>query len=473
MDRERLYVDGSWVRSQGGFTDVVEAATEKVLGHAAVANHADINAAVDAARRALPSWQALAAVERSALLTAFAKALRVRATDTATLVSRENGMPISLSVPAEGHVPSYIVRYYADLVAQRETVERRAGVFGGDALVSREPVGVVAAVTPWNYPQALTAMKLGPALAAGCTVVLKSAPETALDAYVFADAAEEAGLPPGVLNVVPGDREAGAHLVAHPGVDKVAFTGSTPAGRAIAETCGRLLRPVTLELGGKSAAVLLDDVDLNVFLGQLVPVCLPNNGQTCHASTRVLAPRSRYDEVVEAVTAAVSGLVVGDPLDPATQIGPVASSTHRERVLALIAAGAGRLTTGGGVPDREGWFVRPTVFADVAPDDRLFQEEVFGPVMTVTPYDDEDHAVALANNSEYGLAGTVWTADQDRGIALAGRVQSGTLGINHYLLDVTAPFGGVKASGLGREMGPEGLHAYEHTKTIYLPRSTA
>ena len=468
MDRDRLYVDGAWTPARGGLADVIEAATGKVLGQAALADDA-----VAAARRALPEWRALAAVERSALLTGFAKALKARAVETATLVSRENGMPLSMSIPAEGHAPSYILRYYADLVAHRSTVERRPGVFGGDVLVSRHPVGVVAAVTPWNYPQALTAMKLGPALASGCTVVLKAAPETALDAYVFADAAEEAGLPPGVLNVVPGGRETGAHLVTHPGVDKVAFTGSTTAGRAIGEACGRLLRPVTLELGGKSAAVLLDDVDLDAFLAQLLPVCLPNNGQTCHASTRVLAPRSRYDEVVDAVTATVAGLTVGDPLDSATQIGPVASRTHRERVLGLIAAGAGRLKTGGGVPDSEGWFVTPTVFADVEPSDRLFREEVFGPVLTVTPYDDEDHAVQLANDSDYGLAGTVWTANPDRGIAVAGRIESGTVGVNHYLLDVVAPFGGVKASGLGREMGPEGLSAYETFKSVYLPRSTA
>lgn len=469
LDRDHLYIDGSWVTPRGGHCEVTEASTGKVLGAAAAASAADIDDAVAAARHAQPAWRATPAAERAAKLHAFADALDVRGADTAVLVSRENGMPIGLSMAAEGRVPAFLMRYYADLVVGRDAEDRRAGIFGGDVLVTKEPVGVVAAITPWNYPQALTAMKLGPSLAAGCTVVLKAAPETALDAYVLADAAQEAGLPAGVLNVVPGGRESGAHLVSHPGVDKVAFTGSTAAGRAIAEACGGLLRPVTLELGGKSAAVLLEDFDLDLFLGQLVPVCLPNNGQTCHASTRVLAPRSRYDEVVEALTAALSGLVVGDPLDPATQIGPVASSTHRDRVLSMIAAGSGRLTTGGGAPDRDGWFVTPTLFADVAADDRLFQEEVFGPVMTVTPYDDEDHAVALANDSAYGLAGTIWSEDFDRAIGVAGRVESGTLGINHYLLDVVAPFGGVKASGLGREMGPEGLASYEHLKSVYLP----
>jgi aldehyde dehydrogenase (NAD+) len=477
MDRTALYVDGAWRPPGGGLADVIEASTGKPIGQAAMAAAEDIDAAVAAARRARPAWAALPGADRADLMRALARALKSRAKETAALVSRENGMPVRLSVPAEGFSPSLIIRYYADLVAGRATTELRPGVLGGSVAVSREPVGVVAAVTPWNYPQALAAMKIGPALAAGCTVVLKAPPETALDAFVYADAAEEAGLPPGVLNVLPGDRDAGAWLVAHPGVDKVAFTGSTAAGRAIAEVCGRLLRPVTLELGGKSAAVLLDDADLEAFTAKLLEVCLPNNGQTCHASTRILAPRNRYDEVLAAVAATVSALRIGDPLDPATDIGPVASSAQRGRVLELIATGtgagtgSGRLVTGGRVPpgQPEGWYVEPTVFADVPPSARLFREEVFGPVLTVTPYDDEDRAVELANDSDYGLAGTVWTADVDRGLALTRRIESGTLGVNHYQLDLGAPFGGVKASGLGRELGPEGLSAYETDKSVYLP----
>jgi aldehyde dehydrogenase (NAD+) len=330
---------------------------------------------------------------------------------------------------------------------------------------------VVAAITPWNYPQALAAMKLGPALAAGCTVVLKPAPETALDAHAFADAAASAGLPAGVLNVVPADRDAGAALVSHAKVNKVAFTGSTAAGRAIGAECGRLLRPVTLELGGKSASIVCEDADLEQFAQALLEISLPNNGQTCHACTRILAPASRYAEVVEAITETVRGLRIGDPLDKATQIGPLVSPAQRDRVLDYVSVGradGGRVTVGGNAPDLPGWFVEPTVFADVGNSARIAQEEIFGPVLTVIPFRDEDEAVALANDSDYGLGGTVWTADIERGIALADRIETGTVGVNHYALDFGAPFGGVKASGLGRELGPEGLAPYLQTRSVYL-----
>ncbi|MCX4098459.1 aldehyde dehydrogenase [Nocardia sp. alder85J] len=474
FDRPSLFIGGEWVAPRGGSVDLVEAATEKPLGRSAAAGRADIDAAVVAARTALEGpWSGYTIAQRADALDRFAAALKARAKSTAALVSRENGMPISLSIAVNGYGPAAIVAYYADLLRGRDTDDVRPSMFGGRTLVRREPIGVVAAITPWNYPQALAVMKLAPALAAGCAVVLKPAPETALDAYLFAEAVIEAELPPGVLNVVPADREAGAHLVAHPSVDKVAFTGSTGAGRAIGEVCGRLLRPVTLELGGKSAAIVTDDADLALFTANLLEVSLANNGQTCHASTRILAPRGRYDEVVEAVTETVRTFVVGDPLDRATQIGPLVSAAQRARVLGYIEAGvrAGhRLTTGGGAPAGQphGWFVAPTVFADVDNTALLAREEIFGPVLTVTPYRDEDEAVAIANDSEYGLAGTVWTTDEERGIALADRIHSGTVGVNHYALDPAAPFGGVKASGLGRELGPEGLLPYQQTKSIYL-----
>ncbi|MFC0448977.1 aldehyde dehydrogenase [Rhodococcus jostii] len=474
VDRDALFIGGRWVAPQEGATvDVVEAATEKVLGRSAVASAADIDAAVSAARDALRGpWGELDNRARADVLDAFASALKKRGRDTATLVTRENGMPISLSAGVNGFGPAAMIRYYAALVREAAHQDVRPSAFGGRTVVRREPVGVVAAITPWNYPQPLAAMKIAPALAAGCTVVLKAAPETALDAFAFADAAEEAGLPPGVLNIVPAGREASAYLVQHPGVDKVAFTGSTAAGRAIGEVCGRLLRPVTLELGGKSAAIVAVDADLSVFASNLAEVSLVNNGQTCHASTRILAPRARYDEVVDVVTETVRGLAVGDPLDKATAIGPLVSAAQRERVLGYIEDGrsAGyRITTGGGVPDSQplGWFVEPTVFVDVDNSARIAQEEIFGPVLTITPYEDEDQAIAIANDSEYGLGGTVWTADEDRGLTLASRIHSGTVGVNHYALDLDAPFGGVKSSGLGRELGPEGLHPYFATKSVY------
>jgi aldehyde dehydrogenase (NAD+) len=316
-------------------------------------------------------------------------------------------------------------------------------------------------------------MKYAPALAAGCPVVIKPAPETTLDAYVLAEVARAVGLPDGVLNIVGGDRDAGAELVAHSSVAKVAFTGSTAAGRAIGEICGRLLKPVTLELGGKSAAILLEDADIPAFLSRLLRVSLAHSGQTCHASTRILAPRGRYTEVVDALTAAVQALTIGDPLSPATQIGPLVSETQRKRVLDYVALGrseGARLTAGGGVPADvdQGWFVQPTVLADVDNSWRVAQEEIFGPVLCVIPYADVDDAIRIANDSDYGLAGTVWTSDEDRGIAVARRFDSGNVGVNHFSLDPAAPFGGWKASGMGTELGPEGLQAYLRPQSVYL-----
>ncbi|WP_328395873.1 aldehyde dehydrogenase [Nocardia sp. NBC_00416] len=473
LDRRALFIDGEWVTPRTDSTvEVIEAATEKVLGTSALAEQADIDAAVAAARRALPAWRGLSPADRAALLDGFAAALKARAKQTAALTSRENGMPISLSIAVNGYAPSLMFGYYADAVRDTVRDEVRPSAFGGRTVVRRDPVGVVAAITPWNYPQSLAAMKLAPALAAGCTVVLKPAPETALDAFVFAEAALEAGIPPGVLNIVPGGREAGSYLVAHPDIDKVAFTGSTPAGQAIGEVCGRLLRPVTLELGGKSAALVADDADLDVFTANLLEVALVNNGQTCHASTRILAPRSRYAEVVEAVTETVRNLRIGDPLDRQTQIGPLVSAAQRDRVVGYIDSGRWdgyRITTGGGIPaDRPtGWYVEPTVFEGVHNAARIAQDEIFGPVLTITPYDGEQDAIEIANDSRYGLGGTVWTTDEERGLALADRIHSGTVGVNHYQLDLDAPFGGVKASGLGRELGPEGLTPYYTTKSVY------
>lgn len=314
--------------------------------------------------------------------------------------------------------------------------------------------------------------KLAPALASGSTVVLKPAPETVLDAFQLADAAEEAGVPDGVLNIVTGGREIGAYLVAHPKVNKVAFTGSTAAGRVIGETCGRLLRPATLELGGKSAAIILDDADLVSVARGLSWASLLNNGQTCYLSSRILAPRSRYRETVDAVAHLASTLVVGDPADLATRVGPLVSERQRRSVEAYIDTGrreGATVAAGGGRPKHldRGWFVEPTVFADLDNSATVAREEIFGPVLTVLPYDDLDDAVTIANDSEYGLGGTVWTSDPEKGLDLARRIETGSVGVNFFDLDIGAPFGGVKASGLGRELGPEGLDAYVRTKSMY------
>ncbi|MFF7475728.1 aldehyde dehydrogenase family protein [Streptomyces sp. NPDC008092] len=475
----KLFIGGFWVTPVSTEVNtVVGAATEEPIGQTPVAGPEDIDVAVAAARRGFVSWSQTAAADRADILDRFAAALISRADVIGPLVSSENGMPISLSVPANVYAPAATLSYYAGLVRKLEFEEDRPSLAKGVTKVRREPVGVVGAIVPWNYPLMLAMMKIAPALAAGCTVVLKPALETALDANELAAAAEEAGLPPGVLNIVPGSVAASQALVAHPGVDKIAFTGSTPVGRSIGEICGRLLKPVTLELGGKSAAIVLDDADLATTAAGLASASLANNGQTCYASTRILAPAHRYAETLEAVTSMVASLKVGDPLDPATRIGPVVTARQRESIERYIRSGrasGARLTTGGGRPAdlNRGWYVEPTVFGDVLNSMPIAQEEIFGPVLSVIAYKDVEEAIALANDSEYGLAGSVWSADVDRANSVARWLQTGSVGINGYSLDIASPFGGYKASGLGRELGPEGLSAYLHLKSVYQPRQAS
>jgi aldehyde dehydrogenase (NAD+) len=466
----RLFIGGEF-READKVEPVIEAATGDPLGDGSAATESEIDDAVAAARSALDGWRSTPAAERADMLNRLADALAARAADTNQLCTRENGMPIRLSRGANGVFPATLLRYYADMIANAEDEEIRPSMIG-HTIVRREPVGVVGAITPWNYPQALAAMKIAPGLAAGATMVLKAAPETALDALIYGEAAAEAGLPRGVLNIVAGGPAAGAYLVSHPGVDKVAFTGSTAAGRLIGEMCGRLMRPVTLELGGKSAAIVLDDADLDATIRGLKSASFVNNGQTCYLNSRILAPRSRYDEVVDAVAALAEGLTVGDPLDKATDIGPLVSSRQRDRVLNYIDIGkseGAKLVAGGSVPADQprGWFVAPTVFANVDNRARISQEEIFGPVLTVIPYENDRDAVDIANDTEFGLGGSVWSTDVERATQIARSVRTGTIGINDYQMDIAAPFGGVKASGIGRELGPEGLAAYQTLKSIY------
>jgi aldehyde dehydrogenase (NAD+) len=472
---DNLYIGGNWTTPSGPATiTVTSPATEEAIGSVPEGAEADIDRAVDAARSAFDDptgWSQYEPHRRAEILERFADALDKRGARTAEAVSRQNGMPIQTSQSMEAVFPALLLRYYAGLVKESAD-ERRPAMFGGTTVVRREPVGVVAAIVPWNFPQALAFTKIAPALAAGCTVVMKPSPETVLDSYVMIEAAMEAGLPAGVLNVVPAGAAVGAYLVAHPGVDKVAFTGSTAAGRSIAETCGRLLRPVTLELGGKSAAIVLDDADLGSRLEQFFPATLFNNGQTCFLATRILAPRSRYNDVVDTISDFAQTLTVGDPLDPATQIGPMVSAKQRDRVESYIWKGisdGARVTTGGTRPsdlDR-GYFVSPTVFSDVDNGHTIAQEEIFGPVLAVIPYDDVDDAVRLANDSDFGLGGSVWSEDPERALSVANRVRTGSIGINSYVNDPASPFGGIKASGMGREMGPEGLSGFQLVKSVY------
>jgi len=362
---------------------------------------------------------------------------------------------------------------FANLADTFPWEETRMGAFGMTK-VRREPVGVVAAIIPWNVPLFIAVNKVIPALLAGCTVVLKPAPETPIDSLMLGGLLVEAGLPEGVISVVPADREVSEYLVTHPGVDKVSFTGSTAAGRKVGALATERLKRISLELGGKSAAILLDDVDLASSAFMIAFSGLMNSGQACVAQTRILAPRSRYDEITEAITEAAKMFVVGDPSDPATQLGPLVAERQRDRVEGYIEKGkaeGARLVLDGTRPAGldKGWYVAPTVFADVDNKMTIAQEEIFGPVLSLLPYDTEDEALAIANDSDYGLAGSVWTADVDHGYEIATKVRTGTYGINWYAFDMGSPFGGYKCSGIGREDGPEGLSSFCELKSILMP----
>lgn len=475
ISKDAFFIGNQWVSpaSDRRFT-LVNASTGEEYGSAPEAVEADVDAAVAAARKAFETsgWADASPVDRAAVMQRFVAAVAARGDEIARTVSAQNGMPIGLSTLLEGQFGAGVVQYYAQLAEGLGAPDVRPSQMGKETLVERSAIGVVAAIVPWNFPVTLALNKIAPAMAAGCTVVIKPSPGTILDSYLLAEAALEAGVPAGVLNWVAADRDVGAYLVSHPGIDKVAFTGSTGAGRAIARTCGELLRSVTLELGGKSAAILLDDVDVGAFLQGVPMACMLNNGQACYNGTRVLAPRRRYGEVVEALAEFANGLVVGDALDPETQVGPMASAAHRDRVESYIGIGKqeARLVAGGGRPQstNQGWFVEPTIFADVDNAARIAQEEIFGPVLSVIPYDGEEEAIRIANDSAFGLGGSVWSADGDHATQIARKVASGTVGVNGYMPSLGAPFGGIKASGLGREFGPEAIAAYQNTKSIYV-----
>jgi acyl-CoA reductase-like NAD-dependent aldehyde dehydrogenase len=479
VDRTDLFIGGIW---QKPATDrritVRSATTEEVIGSVPEATEADVDRAVAAARRAFDDprgWSTWDPAARAAVIDKLADEVQARADETVRVISMQNGMPITIARALEAPYPAATLRYYADLARTQAIEEERPGIFVARTTVRRMPIGVVAGIVPWNVPQSLTMTKLAPALAAGNTIILKPSPETVLDAFLLADAVAAAGVPEGVVSILPGGRELGAYIVSHPGIDKVAFTGSTAGGRAVAKACAELLRPVSLELGGKSAAIILDDADLDLEkMGQsFFASTLANNGQVCFLGTRVLAPRRRYDEVVDVLAALMQFSPVGDPLDDATLIGPMASKNQQKRVSSYIEIGkseGGRVVVGGsGRPD--GWdrghFVRPTLFADLDNTSRVAREEIFGPVLTVIGYDDDSDAVRIASDSDYGLGGSVWSTDDDRAMAVARAVQTGTIGINGYIPDIGAPFGGVKQSGYGKEFGAEGLAAYQQVKSIY------
>jgi acyl-CoA reductase-like NAD-dependent aldehyde dehydrogenase len=479
QERKDLYVGGEWIPSQSGNSiEVIGAATEEPIGRVPDASRADVDRAVAAARRAFdsgpfPHWTP---AERSDAIARLAAALQKRGPEIAQTISQENGCPAQQSLGVQVFSSTMILGTFAELAKTYTWMDERPGALGNRVRVRRAPVGVVAAVIPWNVPLFVASMKLGPALAAGCTVVLKVSPETALDGYLLAEAIAEAGLPPGVINVVAAGREVSEYLVRHPDVDKVSFTGSTATGSIVGGICGEQIKRCTLELGGKSAAILLEDVDLGgATLMQLIGSALLNNGQACAAQTRILAPRSRYREVVDTLGGAIGAMKLGDPLDPTTNVGPVVSQRQRDRIVGYLESGkqdGARAVCGGNRPKSlsRGWYIEPTVFADVTNDMKIAREEIFGPVLVVIPYDGEDQAVAIANDSPYGLGGSVWSRDVEHAAAVGARVRTGCVAINSAsLLDFKSPFGGFKKSGIGRELGPEGLQAYVEYQSIILP----
>lgn len=476
MHQDKLFIGGAWrTPSTDRQIEVVSPHTEAVVARVAAAAPADVDAAVDAARSAFDDgpWPRTEPADRIAVIRALATAYGERRSEMADLITSEIGAPTSFAQRAQVALPWTMMNAFCDLAENYPWRETRPGMYGSDIRILREPVGVVAAVVPWNMPQFLVVTKLVPALLAGCPVIVKPAPESPLNALLLAELLGEAGLPPGVVSVLPGDGALGEYLVKHPGVDKVSFTGSTTAGRAVAAACGHDLRRVSLELGGKSAAIVLDDADPATVAAGIRSASLSNSGQICNALTRILVPANRSGEYTEALAAEMTGLVVGDPSDAATQVGPLVAQRQQVRVRGYIDTGVAegaRLVVGGtampGGVDH-GWYVQPTLFANATNSMRIAREEIFGPVLTVIEYRDEDDAVAIANDSDYGLAGSVFTDDTDRGIRIAERIRTGTFGVNQgYTMDPFAPFGGVKASGYGRELGREGIDGYTDTKSI-------
>ncbi|MFJ7156871.1 aldehyde dehydrogenase family protein [Streptomyces sp. NPDC101118] len=462
-----MYIGGEWRPAAGTDTiAVLNPADEQVIGHVPAGTAEDVEAAVRAARTAFRGWAATPPAERAARIAALRDVLVARKAEIAETVTAELGAPLGFAEMVHAGAPIAVASSYADLAATYAFEERI-----GNSTVYLEPVGVVAAITPWNYPLHQVVAKVAPALAAGCTVVLKPSEDTPLTAQLFAEAVHEAGLPAGVFNLVTGTGPvAGQALAAHPDVDLVSFTGSTAVGRAIGAAAGGAVKRVALELGGKSANVILPGADLPKAVGLGVSHVVNNSGQSCNALTRMLVHRDQYEEAVALAAEAAGKARAGDPRDPASRLGPLVNARQLERVRGYIAKGVeegARLVAGGAeAPHDKGYYVAPTVFADVTPEMTIAQEEIFGPVLAILPYEDEEHALEIANGTSYGLGGAVWAADAETAAAFARRMDTGQVDINGGRFNPLAPFGGFKQSGVGRELGPHGLTEYLQTKSL-------
>jgi betaine-aldehyde dehydrogenase len=474
---DRFYIGGEWVTpSSADLIDVIQPATEDVWVRIAAARTADVHRAVAAARQAFDRgpWPRMTHAQRAEYLRAIAAGLRERAEDLSYIWSSEMGILHVDAVARGARIPG-IYEFYAGLAEEFEFVERHEPAGGGYGWLVREPVGVVGAIIPWNAAIVAMSWKIAPALLAGCTVVLKSAPEAPVAAYLLAEVAERAGLPPGVLNIVTADREVSEDLVRDPGIDKISFTGSTAAGRRIAGICAERVARVNLELGGKSAALILDDYDIGTAAASLAESATELTGQVCSALTRVIVTKGRHDELVEALSAEFAKVRVGDPFDANSDMGPVAMKRQLDKICGLLEAGREEgavVATGGRRPTGldVGWFIEPTVFGNVDNHSTIARNEIFGPVLTVIPAESEQDQITIANDSIYGLNSAVFTNDEDRAWAFARQIRSGTVGHNAHRNSHAFAFGGFKQSGIGREGGREGLLPYLETKAVILNR---
>jgi aldehyde dehydrogenase (NAD+) len=469
--RDKIFIDGDWVEPSGAEPiEVINSTTEETMGTIPACSAEDADRAVAAARKAFESWSQTPREERAGYLTAIAAGLGERAEEIAATITQELGMPLKLSQMIQVGLPT---AQFAATPGLMEEVRWEEEI--GSSRVLREPVGVLGAITPWNYPLNQIAAKVAPALAAGCTVVLKPSEVTPLNAFLLAEVIEAAGLPAGVFNLVTGTGPVvGEAIAGHPGVDMVSFTGSTRAGRRVSELASATVKPVAMELGGKSPNVILDDAELEKAVPDGVAKCFLNSGQTCSALTRMLVPRQRLAEAEEIAKAAAEAFTPGDPFEASTRLGPLVSATQRDRVRGYIEKGVeegARLLTGGAEPPEgldRGYFVRPTVFSEVEAEMTIGQEEIFGPVLAIQPYEGEDDAVRIANSTEYGLAGGVWSGDTDRAIAIARRIRTGQIEINGGAFNPLAPFGGYGQSGHGRENGRYGIEELLQVKSLQL-----